>query len=120
MKVKLLDCDTPLSNGLIYPQDEVERVLDNTNLPLLGRLGCPEVMTLNLADAAFTIDKLMIENGSLYGELNILDTPKGRILKEVFDVDNNDFRTIGIGTLDESNTVSNYKILGAFVVPKSF
>ena len=91
-KIKLLDLDTQLSSGCIYPTEVVELSLEDPILKerlaanaLLGTFSDDYTYgQTNMLDVAFSVNKLYIEDKVLYADIDILDTPKGRVLNGLF------------------------------------
>ena len=50
----------------------------------LGELDHPETSVINLKNVCHNITRVWWENKDLYGEFEILDTPSGNILKQLF------------------------------------
>ena len=77
-------------NGRIYPKDilarEVEKYI-NTSIAenrALGELDHPESTVINLKNVSHNIKKLWWEGDDLMGRIEILPTPSGNILRELF------------------------------------
>lgn len=77
-------------NGRIYPKDilsrEVEKYI-NTSIAenrALGELDHPESTVINLKNVSHNIKKLWWEGDDLMGKIEILPTPSGNILRELF------------------------------------
>lgn len=89
------DFKNPTRNGRLYPLDLWKKVFDDSlfkesldNKTLFGELDHPEDRFEPLISEAcvvmtdYTIDE---DKGLIYGGFDILDTPKGRILKSIVD-----------------------------------
>lgn len=83
-------CDKPNANNRIYPYDtlyaQVEKYM---NGPIrenraLGELDHPETSVINLKNVSHNILKLWWQDKDLYGEIEILPTPSGNILTQLF------------------------------------
>jgi hypothetical protein len=83
-------CDKPNANRRIYPYDilhtQVEKYLQGpiAENRALGELDHPESSVVNLKNVSHNITKLWWEGKELYGNIEILPTPSGNILKELF------------------------------------
>jgi hypothetical protein len=82
--------DKPNANKRIYPyeilQTQVEKYI---NGPIrenraLGELDHPETSVINLKNVSHNILKLWWQDKDLYGEIEILPTPSGNILTQLF------------------------------------
>ena len=77
-------------NGRIYPREILEREIENyINGPVkerraLGELDHPESSVINLQNASHNITKVYWKGDDVMGEVEILSTPSGNILKELF------------------------------------
>ena len=77
-------------NGRIYPREVLEREIENyINGPVkerraLGELDHPESSVINLQNASHNITKVYWNGDEVMGEVEILSTPSGNILKELF------------------------------------
>lgn len=93
-------------NGRIYPKDilmrEAKKYNDSfiTERRALGELDHPDSSVVNLKNASHNITKLWWEGDDLIGTVEILSTPSGNILSELF---KNDIRlgisSRGLGTV---------------------
>ena len=77
-------------NGRIYPREILEREIENyINGPVkerraLGELDHPESSVINLQNVSHNVTKVKMVGDDVYGEVEILSTPAGNILKELF------------------------------------
>ena len=71
---------------------------------------------MTLADTSHQVTNLRLtEKGELLADIEILDTPKGKLLSTMTDCGDVVFRLRGIGRLANDNgtyTVSDYQLLG--------
>lgn len=116
-KIKLLDLDTQLSSGRIYPTESVELSLED---PILKeRLAANALFgtffddytygQTNMLGVAFSVNKLYIEDKVLYADIDILDTPKGRILNGLFKNNTSlDFHTAFTGDVETDSNGKDY------------
>ena len=83
-------CDKPNANNRIYPYDTLySQVEKYINGPIrenraLGELDHPETSVINLKNVSHNILKLWWQDKDLYGEIEILPTPSGNILTQLF------------------------------------
>ena len=77
-------------NGRVYPREvllkEVGKYLEHqvTERRALGELDHPESSVVNLANVSHNIREMKWENDDLVGTVEVLPTPAGNILKELF------------------------------------
>ena len=77
-------------NGRIYPKEILEREIQNyINGPVkekraLGELDHPESSVINLQNVSHNVTKIKMIGDDVYGEVEILPTPAGNILKALF------------------------------------
>jgi hypothetical protein len=82
--------DKPNANRRIYPyailQQQVEKYIAGpiAENRALGELDHPESSIINLKNVSHNIVRLWWEGKDLYGDVEILPTPSGNILKELF------------------------------------
>jgi hypothetical protein len=87
MKGILQKADTLNQNGRIYPMAVLDREVRNYQKFIienraLGELDHPDSSVVNLKNASHVVREAYIENGTVYGTVEILDkTPSGAILK---------------------------------------
>jgi len=83
-------CDKPNANRRIYPHEilhqQVEKYIQGpiAENRALGELDHPESSVVNLKNVSHNIVRLYWEGKDLYGDIEILPTPSGNILKELF------------------------------------
>ena len=77
-------------NGRIYPKEILEREIEKyiegpvRESRALGELDHPESSVINLQNASHNITKVYWNGDDVMGEVEILSTPSGNILKELF------------------------------------
>ena len=77
-------------NGRIYPKEILLREIKNyVNGPVkerraLGELDHPDSSVINLQNVSHNVTKIKMVGDDVYGEVEILSTPAGNILKELF------------------------------------
>ena len=77
-------------NGRVYPKEILMREIKNymegpiKERRALGELDHPESSIINLKNVSHNIVEIKVEGNDVYGTFEILDTPAGRILKELF------------------------------------
>ena len=77
-------------NERIYPEDVLKREIQNyIDGPIkekraLGELDHPDSSVINLANASHNIKKIWWDGDAVMGQIEILDTPSGNILKALF------------------------------------
>jgi hypothetical protein len=83
-------CDKPNANKRIYPYETLKLQVDTyiegpiAENRALGELDHPESSVINLKNVSHNIVKLWWEGKNLYGDIEILPTPSGNILKQLF------------------------------------
>ena len=77
-------------NGRIYPKEillrEIQKYVDGPvkERRALGELDHPESSVINLQNVSHNVVKIKMVGDDVYGEVEILSTPAGNILKELF------------------------------------
>lgn len=90
MKGILQKADTLNQNGRIYPLSVLEREVRNYQKFIienraLGELDHPDSSVVNLKNVSHLIREAYIENGTVYGVVELLNTPSGLILQSLVD-----------------------------------
>jgi hypothetical protein len=88
MKGILQKADTLNQNGRIYPLKVLEREVRNYQKFIienraLGELDHPDSSVVNLKNVSHIVREAHIENGTVYGTVEILNTPSGQILQSL-------------------------------------
>ena len=77
-------------NGRVYPKEILEREINKyiegpvRERRALGELDHPESSVINLQNVSHNVIKVKMVGDDVYGEVEILSTPAGNILKELF------------------------------------
>lgn len=110
MNVTLMKAGVVGDNGYMYTQEVLESIADSMNGELvLVALSEDKTATLNLMDVAANVTKLWIEGDELKATIDVLETRKGVILKDILhDVV---FRPRGEGLLEDGVVQLDYKLI---------
>lgn len=129
VKTTLAKADVLNKNGRIYTKEALERMIaqfeERKNLTgcFFGELDYPEssgredFTTVLLTNVSHNVKKMWIEEGVLYGEIQILQTPAGEKIKELLQNQSVVFRSRAIGNVNEDGTVEIEKIISFDAVP---
>lgn len=100
-------------NGRVYPIDILENEVDRYNQTFVkqnrafGELGHPDGPSINLERVSHMIKDLYREGNNFIGKAKIMDTPYGKIVKNLIDEGAKlGVSSRGLGTLQEVNGVS--------------
>lgn len=105
--------DVPNKNGHIYTTESIQRVIANAPQPIYGTMGMPlgSPTTIAMADVSHMVENLRInERGEFIGDITILNTPKGQMLKDIMSITPLDFRTCGVGDVQPNGEVDNFQL----------
>lgn len=113
--ILVLEFDVPNKNGRIYSSDciNLDDVVIKEKLYTRSFYGTIEVKedalpgTVNLLDISHNIVRLVRRKNCLYADIDILDTPNGRILVDLLNKKIGGFRTTGTGNLTIDFNTSN-------------
>lgn len=108
MHIKILKIGEPNLNGRVYNEDCFNGITES-----YGQIGMSpmELMgKLSLESISHKITNIHIEDGWLVGDLSILETPKGILLKTLIENPACGFRPAGFGNIDDKGIVSNYTL----------
>ena len=80
--------DSKNFNGRIYPKSLLEREMKNYEVLIkerrsLGQLDHPEASIIELSDVSHLITEIHWQGSELFGTLELLNTPKGKIAQEL-------------------------------------
>ena len=89
IKGKLQESEVKNGNGRVYPKEVLKREAEKyakssiaTNTAM-GELDHPESSIINLNNVSHNIIRIWWENNDLMGELELLNTPSGKIAQEI-------------------------------------
>jgi hypothetical protein len=91
IKGVFMESDTKNRNGRVYPGEIMEKEIGRyTNEYVkqnraMGELGHPEGPTVNLERVSHIIKNLSVDGKQIIGEAKIMDTPYGKIVKNLID-----------------------------------
>ena len=89
IKGKLQEAEVKNGNNRVYPRDVLAREVENyikNNIQInnaMGELDHPESGVVSLNNASHNIKKIWWEGNDLMGELELLNTPAGKIAQEI-------------------------------------
>ena len=137
---QLLKINEANLNGRIYTREVVETMIEQFNRRkaeqghFLGELGFPERLETTLSQVSHSVDEIHIDKNMLLGDITVLDTPNGKVLKSMIEVGMKNYQGILIeitnpfaaptvfrsrytGTVSEDGTVSINKLISFDAVP---
>lgn len=131
---------TKNGNGRIYRKETLQREVENYQKAIrerrsLGELDHPDDSVINLKNAAHLVSKMWWDGDNVMGKIEVLDTPSGRILKDLIKAGVKlGISSRGLGTVKESqgyvmveddfqlicfDIVSEPSTPGAYLAPKN-
>jgi hypothetical protein len=116
MRTQLIRLNHLNKNGRIYTPESLEKFLGKGK-EYYGEIGFPQNAMVDLGRVSHKIHDLRIEEDILVGEVEILSTPNGEILKSM--LSEVVFRPRGMGNVNEqSKQVENFQLLSFDAIPK--
>ena len=118
MKIKgvFMQAETKNRNGRVYPLDVLHKEVNRYNKELVetkrafGELGHPDGPTVNLDRVSHMIEELVPEGKDIIGKAKILDTPNGKIVKELLNAGAKlGVSSRGMGTLEKRGQTNYVK-----------
>ena len=118
MKIKgvFMQAETKNRNGRVYPLDVLQKEVARYNKELVeskrafGELGRPEGPTVNLDRVSHMIEELVPEGNNIIGKAKILETPNGKIVKELLNAGAKlGVSSRGMGTLEKRGQTNYVK-----------
>lgn len=124
--VPLLKIGEKNLNDRIYTEEAVNKMIDqftekrNANGVFFGQMGFPEGMEMNFKNITHDVERVWVEDNTLYGEIKLLDTPKGNDIKNIMaEMDRAIvFRARSIGSVNGDGTVNIEKLISFDAIPK--
>ena len=116
MKIQgvFMQAETKNRNGRVYPLGVLQKEVTRYNKELVsknrafGELGHPDGPTVNLDRVSHMIEELVPEGNNIIGKAKILDTPNGKIVKELLNSGAKlGVSSRGMGTLEKKGN-ANY------------
>jgi hypothetical protein len=98
---EILKIDELNSNNRIYTRKLVEKIVEDQKEIYFGMIGMPtdHNATVDFLKVSHACDNLRIEDDKLIADVKILDTPEGKVLKQLVEsVPSGAFRIAGYGT----------------------
>ena len=89
LRGKLQEAETKNGNGHVYPREVLEREVDKyvkgpiSQNNAMGELDHPDASVINLGNVSHNIKRVWWEGNDLMGELELLNTPSGKIAMEL-------------------------------------
>lgn len=85
---RMQTCEMKNGNGRIYPCDVLRKEIKNYQVVIkdnraLGELDHPDDSVINLRNVSHVVTDMWWEGKDVMGKIKILDTPSGRILKDL-------------------------------------
>ena len=118
LTANLLYYDQKNLNGRIYTKEMAEKIVEqfeNRDGEMFGELGYPDRFEVLLTQVSHKVEEIHLdeENKAIVGTIKILDTPKGKIVKEMLGTD--DYigitcRPRGSGTVNENSEIEDYTL----------
>lgn len=97
--------------GRIYPRDEVLKVIENFQTRTEVWATSESTYPLDLSKVVGRVISLELVSNSLVATVEVLDTPMGRIVKQLMDAKVTlQLLPTGVGMLDEDCVVTEYKL----------
>lgn len=99
----VLRADHPNGNKRIYPKEILEKVIEQFRwdgiATTTGQLGMPQDGIMRLSEMSHMVINLHMEEDYLVAEIAVMDTPQGKVLKQLLNDNPNTvaFRTMGVG-----------------------
>ena len=111
-----MQADIKNRNGRVYPMEVLETEVGRYNKKFInenrayGELGHPEGPTVNLDRVSHMVTSLKKEGNDFIGEAKIMDTPMGKIVKNIMDEGGKlGVSSRGMGSLEQKNGANYVK-----------
>ncbi len=112
--IEIIEADTPTVNKHVYPLPLLEKIAQDAPDLLLGRVNDrvgTDPTTILLSDAAFVVRNLRVENAKLIGDMELVDTPRGRDFEPIASLVR--YAPAGIGYVNDEGVIDedDYQLL---------
>ncbi len=111
-----MQAETKNRNGRVYPMEVLGKEVGRYNKELVekkrafGELGHPDGPTVNLDRVSHLIEELKPDGNNIVGKAKILDTPNGKIVKELLNAGAKlGVSSRGMGTLEKKGQTNYVK-----------
>ena len=115
---RIQEADKPNSNGRIYPREALEKAVAEQQKK--GRtwvtLGMPGRNVVDLNEIAGQAGNWSWDGDTLCAEIAVMDTPRGKLVKEMLETVQPDYRFAGMGDVSEDGVVTNFRIMSIGVL----
>ena len=119
--------DQPNINGVIYDRKAMEKAIADYQTKIdegkaLGELaigvGDETGLSVNFERVSHMITGVRIEGNNVVGDIKVLDTPMGNILKQLMEFHGSGFRlgVRGIGTVNDQNVCTDFEIVSVDIL----
>tara|TARA_B100001057_G_scaffold495162_1_gene593483 strand:+ start:547 stop:1155 length:609 start_codon:yes stop_codon:yes gene_type:complete len=104
--------ETQNGNGRVYPHAILEREVNSymkmvSERRALGELDHPDTSVINLSNASHLVTKIWMEDNKCMGKIEVLNTPSGRVLKELVNAGCKlGISSRGMGSVTERNGIT--------------
>ena len=112
----VLQLDIPNRNGNVYTKKSIEEAISKFKIPSFGAF--MDNGPADIDNFSHVVNRVWIENDVVMATVKTIDTPKGKVLRNLLDVDAVEFRTSGTGRVDENGIVSDYTMISVSAVAK--
>jgi hypothetical protein len=120
LEATLMVLDVPDRNGVVWPKEELQKIIKTTRLPVFGNITTLRPEDTAHPDAALKVTGLRIEGNKVVANIIVLNTPKGSVIRDIAECD---FRVAGTcGTLipqpDGTKVVKDFILTSVNALPK--
>ena len=105
-------------NDRKYSLDNLEQIVKefNTKSFMYGVNGIPSTFDISLSNLSFVVNNLFIKNKQLHGNIKLLNSIDGKILKQ--NIKSIVIRTKSTGSIDNDGNVILSKLCGFYAIDK--
>lgn len=117
IQIKSIQLDKPTNNGHVYDKEMFEKQLDKFNKSKrenYGQIYPRNTLVCSLGEISHKVKNAFIdEDNTVVTNIQILDTPKGKILKQMIENNYNvSIVPVGIGNTNEDGVITDYELFG--------
>lgn len=120
-KATLIEFDKKNLNDRIYRKENFDSFMEelsNGKNQIYGELGQSSNMDISLKNVSHVINNITINDDGIYGDVEILNTPKGKEVSKLLEKNSNiGISSRGMGKITEDGYIEKFKLFTFDIVP---
>jgi hypothetical protein len=116
----ILKLNVPNKNGHIHTTKEAVKAIENQARPepLYCHIDHATNLIIDMEKVAATVSNLRVEGDYMFGDVTMLATPAGKMIRDVSNVSEIAYRAWGHGVIDPiTKEISDFTMCGVAILP---